>query len=371
MSQYRFELAGSEDDADLRHILAATPMEGSMVVSFRREPSFFDAAVVEGRFQQVVAARHVSSGRIVGFGSRSITERYVNGVPTRVGYLSSLRLLEEHRNLGLVARGYRYFRQLHGDRQTELYLTTIADKNQIALKLLTSGRAGLPRYHPAGIFHTVAIPLPNQRSRRATASGLTLRAAGPGDCGLIVEFLQSEGPRRQFFPCYTQDDLLADGGLLHGLSPANLTLAFRGPRLVGMAGWWDQRAFRQTVIERYRGLLGWLRSPYNALAPLAHWPCLADPGEPLHDVYLALPLVAEDDKQVFAELMAAVTRLVSDVSVDYLLVGMHESDPLLAVVRAFRGIWYNTRLFLVTWDPGLSLIDSLDGRPHYLELGAL
>src|SRR6185369_3108329 len=127
MSRYQFDVATEADDADLRRVLAETPMPGSISVSFRREPSYFDAAVVDGRSRQVVAARDLgvpagdprtgcgSPGRIVGFGSRAVGERYVNGRPAPVGYLSSLRLLAGHRNRGLVGRGYAFFRKLHGD----------------------------------------------------------------------------------------------------------------------------------------------------------------------------------------------------------------------------------------------------------------
>jgi hypothetical protein len=285
--------------------------------------------------------------------------------------LSSLRLLKEHRNFGLVARGYRYFRGLHADGQAEFYLTTIAEKNRPALELLTSGRAGLPRYQAAGTFHTVAIPIAKRKQRGVIAPGLTLRAGEPDDCELIVSFIQSEGPRRQFFPCYTKEDLLGDDGLLRGLSLGNLMLALRGQQLVGVAGWWDQHSFRQTVVERYRGPLGWLRAPYNALAPLAGWPRLSSPGVPLRDVYLALPLVLNDDERVFAALLSEVMRRLADEPVDYLLAGMHESDPLLGVLRALRGVWYNTRLFVVTWNGERELTASLTGRPFYLELGAL
>src|SRR5262245_37469483 len=100
MSRYRIELATPAADADLRHIMAQTPMEGQIAVSFRREPSWFAAAVVDGRERQVVVCRDTESGRLVGFGSRSVREVYVNGAPATVGYLSSLRLLAEHRNRG-------------------------------------------------------------------------------------------------------------------------------------------------------------------------------------------------------------------------------------------------------------------------------
>src|SRR5207244_4600097 len=103
-------------------------------------PSFFAAAEVDDRFRQVVAARDMESGHVVGFGSRSVGERYVNGRPMPIGYLSSLRLLEGHRNRGLIARGYAFFRRLHADGRAPLYLTTIAEGNGLALTLLPSGR---------------------------------------------------------------------------------------------------------------------------------------------------------------------------------------------------------------------------------------
>src|SRR5947208_16308408 len=105
MTRYRFDLASEADDADLRRVLVETPMAGRIAVSFRREPSYFAAAVVDGHFRQVVAARDAAAGQVVGFGSRSVRSVYVNGRPEAVGYLSSLRLLEAHRNQGLVARG--------------------------------------------------------------------------------------------------------------------------------------------------------------------------------------------------------------------------------------------------------------------------
>ncbi len=86
MSRFRFELATPADDADLRQILAATPMPGRIAVSLRREPSWFAAAVVDGHFRQVVACRDLATRRLVGFGCRSVRRLYVNGLPTDVGY---------------------------------------------------------------------------------------------------------------------------------------------------------------------------------------------------------------------------------------------------------------------------------------------
>lgn len=373
MSRYRFDLATEADDADLRRVLAETPMPGRISVSFRREPSYFSAAEVDGRVRQVVAARDLDSGRIVGFGSRSVTQRYVNGLPTPIGYLSSLRLLAEHRNRGLVARGYAYFRRLHADGRAPLYLTTIADGNVLALTLLTSARAGLPRYHPAGRFLTAAIPWPKNPPRAPGAAGESsrcqVRMAMMADRPAVLDFFHRVGPRRQFFPCYGPDDLFTPGGALRGLLPHDVVLAIRDGVIVGTLATWDQSGFRQMVVHGYEPPLRWVRPVYNAWARWSGGTRLPGPGDAFRYRYAAVPLVEDDDPAVFAELLDAI--LTRDGKCDYLLIGLHQSDPLLSVVRRRRATWYTTHLFHVSWDDGEPVRQSLDDRPPYLELGSL
>jgi hypothetical protein len=372
MSRYTLELATAADDADLRRIMAATPTDGRVVVSFRREPSYFEAAEVEGDFRQVVAARDGRSGRLVGFGSRAIRRRYVNGEARPVGYLSSLRLLPEHRGGSLVARGYRFFRELHGDGRAALYLTTIAEGNEPALRVLTRGRRALPGYHFAGRYVTLALPFGGRRPPRGGDDAqLSIRPAAPDDRDAVAAFLQREGPRRQFFPVYRPRDLFRDAGPLRGLAAADLLLAFRDGRLIGTLGAWDQHAFKQAVVCGYRGVLRRARRLYNAAAWLAGRVPLPPPGEPLRYLAAALPVVENDDPAVFAALLRALLARQSRGGASHLLLGLHESDPLLAGLKRLRAERYLTRLYLVCWPDGDHLRASLDGRPIYLELGCL
>lgn len=370
MSRYRFELATAADDAQLRAILAATPMDGEAAVAFQREPSFFDAAVVEGPFHQTIVGRDVDGGRIVGFGSRSVRQRYVNGTPAAVGYLSSLRVLPQYRNLGLVARGYAFFRRLHADGRTPFYLTTIAEGNERALAILTSGRAGLPRYHDAGLYHTAVIPAASRFRRRARA-GLEVRAAEPADLPAIVAFLQRRGPARQFFPVYDPADFTETAATFRGLAMGDIALAFRAGRLAGVLAAWDQRSFRQTVVHGYRGRLRRLRPLYNILARLRGAPRLPRPGEMFPFLTAALPTVEEDDSAILAALIDRQTERLAATGGAYLLLGLHERDPLLPAVQARQVTAYVTRLYHVCWEDSEPQRAELDDRPPYLELGCL
>jgi hypothetical protein len=381
MTRFQFELAGPADDADLRLVLASTPMAGRMAVSFQREPSWFGGAVVDGFSRQVVACRDQNTGRIFGFGCRSLRELYVNGEPATVGYLSGLRVLPEYRNRGLVARGYAFFRQLHQDGRTPFYLTTIAEGNETALRILTSGRAGLPRYHPAGRCHTVAIALPRRGpgfrparsgpNRQAGSLPHEIRPAGSTDLSAVLEFLNTVGRRRQFFPLYHREDFLAPDGLLRGLELNRLLLAERGGRLMGMVAAWDQHAYRQHVVHAYTGWLRSLRPLYNILAWLRGSAGLPAAGQPLRTLMAALPLVVNDDPAIFADLLTALRDHCGGGPWTHLLVGLHEHDPLLPVARRFQCACYASLLFLVCWPDGDAARLALDGRAEYLELGSL
>jgi hypothetical protein len=371
VSRYRFDLATAGDDAALRAVLAATPMEGRIAVAFGREPSWFAGAVVDGRFRQVVACRELETGRVVGFGCRSAREVYVNGRPAEVGYLSSLRLLPEHRNRGLVARGFAAVRALHGDGRVPFYLTTVAAGNDTALRVLTSGRARLPAYHPAGSYHTVALALPRRQRPAARAGGVGVRPARPEDLPAVLDFLAAEGPRRQFFPRLRADDFLSPEGAMRGLRLDRLLLAERGGRLIGTLAGWDQHDYRQSVVHTYRGWLRWARPVYNAWSWLRGRPGLPRPGGAFRYLTAALPVVAGDDPDVFGALLEAVRGAAAGGPWSHLLVGLHEADPLLRVARRDQAACYVTHLFLVYWADGEKARGAVDARAPYLEAGSL
>ena len=371
MNKHLFELATEADDAQLREILSATPMPGRVSVTLRRDPSYFDAAAVDGTVRQVVACRESESNRIVGFGSRSIRKMYVNGTPTPVGYLSMLRARKQHRNLGLLTRGYRYLRDLHHDGQTRIYLTTIADGNDRAIRLLTSRRAGLPAYHRAGQYHTVVIPIARRTIEVRQVPGFNVRPAQAGDTSAILKFLKTQGPARQFFPCYESGDFFSSRGTFRDMTASDVFLAFQDGDLTGMLGSWDQRAFRQTTVNAYSGPLRWVRPVYNAWAGLRGRPSLPKPGEQFRFHTAAFPVVKGSNPQVAAALLDQLLASLSTKDCDYLLVGLHETDPLLPIVASVGTTTYRTHLFYVCWDDGEELREQLDNRPPYLELGCL
>ena len=109
----------------------------------------------------------------------------------------------------------------------------------------------------------------------------------------------------------------------------------------------------------------------NVWARFRGRPGLPAAGTPFRYLTGALPVVQDNDATVFRALLENLLTQAAAGPCDYLLLGFHESDPLLRLARAYRWRSYLTRTYLVCWNETERLLGDLDGRPSYLELGCL
>jgi len=367
MAQFKIELAQREDDRDIRRILRENPMQGDISLTFQREPSFFNSLVVEGKQNQVVVGRQIETSRVVGFGVRSIKPCFVDGEVTDLGYLSGLRLDKEFRRSTLIPRGYKLFSELHKDGKTKLYLTTIVEDNILAREMLTSGRAGLPTYHDFGTYITYAVNLDRLRNEK---SEFEVRKASSRDLDSILEFLHKEGREKQFYPSYKQDDF-SDSGLLKGIAPEDFFLAIDSGNIIGTLAQWDQRKFKQTVVDSYNGKMRIIKPVYNLVAPFLHKHRLTRESEQIPFIYAGLIATQDNNPEVFKALLNKAHDDRLDPELSYLMVGLHERDSLNIVMKDFPNIKFKTRLYVVSWKDGEDSFKQLDTRIPYLELGSL
>ena len=370
--RYKYRMAEAGDDAGLRQLLVDTPMDGPIQVTLRCEPSYFDAAKVQGHDHRTIIACDNRSQAVIGMGSRSVRNRFVDGQATPVGYLSGMRLHPLHRSGTLVARAFRSMRLLHDDGGANYYLTTIAAGNERATQSLSGGRARLPTYFRLGKYHTFVIPL-RRRTKTQSSPGLEIRPLQETEFPKLVEFLQQVGKPTLFFPCYNQEDFQGPDSTFRDLDRGNILTAWRGSQLVGTLAIWDQGGFKQSVVEGYRAGLQFARHPFNMVASLMDWPRFPAVGQELKTLFAALPLVVEGDQEVFSRLLLAASQ---HAKLNYprfrsLLVGAFELDPLFEICRRASLYQYVTDVFLVYWDDQLEQPQQFLGRNLYLELGCL
>lgn len=346
-----FELARPDDDAELRALLREMPMGDRVEVAFLREPSFFRAAAVQGTAVQVIVAR--GGGRIAGVATRAIRPGFLNGEACDVGYLGDLRLRPEFRGGTVLARGYRFLRDLHADGRTAVYTTVIVEGNRRALETVAGNRAGLPTYTDLGRILTPAIYV----GRAFPALDAEIVRGSTELLPAIVAKLNEN--RLQFAPAYTEADFL--DGRFPGFRLEDFHVLRRAGSVAGVLGAWDTGSFRQTVVTRYRGVLGALRPIVN----LVWRPPLPPPGRALR--HFTVSFVSTDDREAFRVLLRHVYRDALGGPYEHFTLALHERDPRADILDEYPRTPFGGRLFAVTFDGP----PRLDGRLPCVEAALL
>lgn len=357
-----------DDDAQIRAQVRRNSMPGSISLTSDYDPSFFSAIQIEGYEHRVIVAE--SADLIVGVGLMTKRRMYLDGVPSTVGYISSLRTDPAIRSTTAIARGNRIMKRVSDEwADVPFYLCAILQDNPEARRIITSGRAGLPPCMELGTMYSAAIPLIKRRPLRPVGGIRIVRGSIVG-ADRIVVFLNRVGRGKQFFPVYTVDDLTSDDGILKDLQLDDFYVALEGDKILGVTACWNQLAFRRMVVTGYAGYARRLRPLLAPLAGALHLAPMPNPGEPLRNVYAACIAIEGDNPQVFRLLLNAILHNEYNTGKTFLVAGLMEGDPLLPALKRYLHFPTRTDIFAMGWN-GLEAASRLDGRPPYLELAGL
>jgi hypothetical protein len=372
MAEISIELATPADDPELRRILRGNPMPGAISVSFEREPSYFIGARVEAPSHQTIVVRDQDRGEIVGMGTRSIRDLYVNGTPQAVGYLSQFRADPRYRAMRkTLTRAFSFLYRLHQDGRVPFYLSSIIEDNLPARRVFTAGLPGLPRYQEYSRLHTLAIYCRRKRRRLPMPDGLQLERGSSPRINEIVACLQRNCARYQFAPYWAADSLFCPDGT-PGLTPDDFFLALDGEQVVGCLAAWDQSLFKQTVVRSYSGTLARWRGLANVAARLVGWPALPPPNAPFRYCHASHLAVDDDRPDVMAALVRAVYNHTVGKKYSYFMLGFCENHSFFeTVISTYPHIDYTSQLYLVAWEQELDALSQVDDRLPGVEIAVL
>jgi hypothetical protein len=355
---FLFRLAGPDDEPELRRLTASTPMPGAITVTFGREP---DYSVGNLGPCDVLIARHLPTGALAGVLCRARRSAYVNGRAEEVGLIGGVRIAGRFRGNRLLERGLPLFR--HIGRSDMLHYGAISSENPAARRALTERPTpGFPVVRRLGGILTLGMVV------RRRGRSLPPAAAARAEPEEIADFLARHGPRRQLFPAHHAADLTGPPAA-PGLSLEDFVVLRARHDIAAVAGLWDQRAFKQSVVRAYSPALRRLRPAHDLAARVVGARPLPAVGEEIASAYAALVCVAGDDPRVFAALLRELRRRAAERGLAYLMVGLSEDDPLLRTARRSLHIPYRSDLFVASWegDP----LRRLDDRIPHLEIATL
>ena len=365
-SEFRFALAGADDEPELRALVASLAMPGAVSVRFEREPDYFLGTTVQGDRCDVLIARHQPDGALAALMVRAERRVFINGEAARVAYIGQIRVAPRFRGRWLMQRAVLELSQLRD--ATLPCFGVIATDNPIARGTIAGRRPpGAPRLERVARLRSQAYLLHDRRHRRRPS--LPVESCQEAMLDELVAFLQRYGPGRQFFPVVERGHLV-DGQHYRGLRLDDFQLVRRDGAIVGVLGAWDQRGFKQEMVAGYAPRLRRLRPGYDLLATILGGERLPRPGEPARTAFGALRCLADDDPDVLDALVRAAREQAWQQDQAFLMVGFDDRDPQLHKLGRSLHVTYQSDVFLGSFgdaDPGAML----DGRPVYVELGTL
>jgi GNAT superfamily N-acetyltransferase len=337
-----FRLATLKDDAQLRSLMAATPVPGSVTVAFQREPDFFAACPAMGDCL-VVMAIEAGSQKLAAAVCLARQERWWGNEPRPVGYVGGLRVHPDFRGAGILTKALPFLREVAATWGDIPWFTVIPSGNRSSEGLFVRNiRASFPKLTLLSGLYTLGMITGRSRRHQALPelAGAILGPASPEE---VADFLEKN--HQELRPCWTAEELRPGSGL----GPLQLLGARRNGVLVGTAAVWDQEAFKQSVVKAYSPGLARLRPLYNLAAHLAGLPALPDPGQAIRSAYLSCFCVPEADshhgRQLARLLLRESIRLARALGKDYLMAGFAVGDPVLRFARKHPHVSYHSGLY--------------------------
>jgi hypothetical protein len=366
--RFRIFKAAPEDEERLKFLYSEKSRDGAIRVNLERNPVFFDAIRVEGHENVVYAVEDSQTGLIAGAGIRNIRDCYLNGAAQKIGYLSGLRVAEKYRKSRAMAMIFIKLKQLYLQGECAGYLCSVFESNKTAIRVLTSGKAGMPAFKKVGRLITFVFKPVSLKSNKNPS--LITRQAQNNDLEKLLAFLNTEGPKKQYFPHYTISDFNNSTGILKDLNISDVTIAFEKDEIVGCLALWNQTGFRRWKVEGYSAIITILRPVYNILIHFSTLPRLPEPHSNFNYRFLSLVCIKNNNRRIFEPLFnRAIERL--DTNKDVLIsASFFKNDPLILSFPILK-MSFKSSIFIGNWKETQTEIDQIDSRSPYIEAGSL
>ena len=333
-----FMREATPDDNDALCRLLEIPMPGKIKLALERSPDYFRAAGVQNNEAEVaLCCDRQEHGQIAGIACLGRRRVFIDGNPVWVRYLSDLRVLENYRGMRLARMIADYIWDSESKNSSHT-MQSIVFSDNVDIKRFGNhpeSEFGNTKHlwcYEMGAYKTSAIKLsPAERKYWPMSK---IRRAEPKDIPEMQNFFDLEASRKQFYPAYRFDQL--GDGYYQGLTINDFFLAFRNGKLVGITGYWDQCAMKQTRIAGYSGILRWCRPFFNLLSrSLSGFP-LPRAGTELLSFYLHTIVTCDNNPEIFSDLIEHIYKTYQNSNYLYFVCGLFSDDELCRVLENFK-----------------------------------
>lgn len=337
--------ATPEDDQALRQLVAVPMTTRGVMLSFQREPSYFQAAKVIYEVNDHAVIEDKTTKELLACYGNGYRRCYVNGHVFPMRYACDLRVDQQYRGKTLLKLlGQHLNATMHNPNFNQII---IFNDNYAARAALQTGKSGLPNYYDEGLVETLTLTgfktaqypeiMQTQTEGQLDFSRVKRVTAQPQYIEQMNEFVQKMAQFYNFIPAYDFYGLLLKNEYFQGLSLHDFQLYLLDGEIVGMFGLWSQSAFKQSKILHYHWSIGLIRPLYNLLAGWAGLMTLPKIGESFKYHALHSLLCNPNDLPLHDHMLRDALKLSRQQGVGCISFTLSHQDPRQKLNQFYKG----------------------------------
>lgn len=325
--------ARKEDGVAIARLLESPVDAGLIQAIYTRRPDAYESYVKEFGESRVFVFRNDS--RIVGTCSQIIRDVYVDGHVKRSAYICGLKKDAEYD--GVLSAGLSFFRSFTRPDIDFYYCAVVSNNTDTMAKFAKKRRFMSVKYITT--YDTYFIN-PKARTKEKQNS-FTFRQASEKDTAAILDFLNTEGRKKDLFPVIQSlDDF-------YNLHIEDFYILEDDHEIIACAALWNTTSYKQLTITKFKGIMK-LSRLLNPVLSLLAFPTLKKENEP-YDYPILSFFLSKDDNKDYAEIF--FHRIKEEVKKKYQLfaVGITKNHPIASVVRKLPKIGGESTIYEVVF----------------------
>ena len=348
-------LASPEDGKEILRILESSAAKGSIELIYTRRPDAYASYLTEAGEARVFISR--DGYRAVGTCAEIIREMYIGGEVCRAAYVCGLK--KDAAYDGGVGFGPRLIRDLQRD-DIDFYFCSVVADNVDAQRMFEKSRRLISMQQISGYKTYILSPKVRIKAPR---HALTFRQATENDRTKLMEFLHTEGRKKDMFPVIRKLEAF------DRLSINDFYLLLDRERIVAAAALWNQTGYKQYVVKQYRGMMRLARMA-NPMLSWLRYIQLPKENEPLEFPMLSFFLCRDDDEAYYRIFLKEIKREIAS-SYGMFVIGLPKGHVAAPLLDELPSVHFETKLYRISFPWSDQAYKKADPQNVYPECGLL
>ncbi len=349
-------LAKPSDGKRILEILECSPAKGSIELLYTRRP---DAYLSYQKESDEAYTYVVKDGdEIIGTVAELVRRAYIGGEEKRLAYLCGLKKAADYPHR--VNWGKTFIKNLVRE-DIDCYFCSVVSDNARTLEMFSKRRSRTMNMERLQGYTTYMLA---PYFKFKVQGDYTFTQATAADALKIVEFLNQQGRKKDFFPVISSLSDYTD------LSVEDFYMLLDGEKIAAVGALWNQVGYRQYIVKRYKGAMKLARL-FNPLLRLLGYIELPKEGENLNFPMLSFFISRDDNEDYYKAFLNNIAGEIKRRDYRMFVIGVTNTSAANEVYNRLRSIHFETEINSIEFILGSGKQQQINKESIWLECGFL